>query len=192
MNRKRTLVIISTVSAMGALAALAKTAQFANFSLFPSQSQPVAPISIEIIPTPTFEGCAYMWAYHEAPELSARLEPMILAIHPQASSTASYFGEDCLYSDGHSTFTAMETNFHLQLPVSDLADERALGDWMAQALEVILQIPEAEIRGNYGIAEFSFFREGTQELIVRVPLLTYMTQVRGKTGVELFRFFAAP
>jgi len=191
MNTKRAIVIVSTVSAVGVLAALAKTAQVAIFP-FPSVERPGVPNSADITLTPTVEGCAYMWAYHEAPELSARLEPLIIAIHPEASSSANYFGEDCFYADGRATFTAMETNFQIQLPVTDFSDQQAFGDWMAQVLEAILRIPESEIRGNYGFVEFWFMRDETPEMTVRVPFHTYLTQARGKSGTELFLLFSAP
>ncbi|MBC7875564.1 MAG: hypothetical protein H7Y59_00220 [Anaerolineales bacterium] len=145
-----------------------------------------------LTPSPAYEGCAYMWAYHDSPELTEKVDTAIRAIDPEASATAELFGEDCVYEDGSSTFSTMETDFYVQLPVDDLKDEEAFGNWMAQVLSTIVQIPEDEIQGNYGFVEFSFIKSDIERLIFRAPIATYITEAKEKTGAELFRFFYTP
>ncbi len=143
--------------------------------------------------TPAYEGCAYMWAYHDAPELTQKIDSAIRAIDPAASANVNLFGEDCIFADGHSTFGAMETDFYVHLPVNDLANEEVFGNWMAQVLPLIAQIPREEIQGSYGFVEFWFEKTSTEKVVVRVPIQQYKNEAQGKTGAELFRmFFVTP
>jgi hypothetical protein len=135
--------------------------------------------------------CAYVWAYHDVPELTPKIDTAVLAINPAASARAELYGEDCVYADGHSTFGAMETDFHVRLPADDLTNEEAFGNWMAQVLPLITKIPREEIQGNYGFVEFWFEKNDTEHVIVRVPLQKYVDEAQGKTGKELFHLFSA-
>ena len=139
--------------------------------------------------TPAYEGCAYMWANHDAPELTGKLDAAIRALNPDAGANASLYGEDCVYSDGTSTFGAMETDFYVHIKVDDLTNEKVFGNWMAQALPLITQIPPEEIQGNYGFVEFWFEKSEGEHVIVRVPIQEYMNGTHGITGAALFRMF---
>ena len=139
-------------------------------------------------PVSNSENCAYMWAYHNAPELTEKLKSAFLAIDPAINARAEYFGEDCVYTDGHSTFGVMETDFYTRIPVDDLTNEEALGNWMSQVLTVILQLPREEIQGNYGFVEFTFENTETDRVIVRVPIQLYINS-NGTTGAALFQMF---
>jgi hypothetical protein len=85
----------------------------------------------------------------------------------------------------------METDFHVNLPVDDLANEEALGNAMAQVLPIIVNIPREEIQGKYGFVEFWFEKNETEHVVVRVPIQKYIDEAQGKTGTELFRMFSA-
>jgi hypothetical protein len=143
------------------------------------------------IATPAYEGCGYMWAYHNDPALTEKISQAIRSINPDATARAELFGEDCVYADGSSTFGAMETDFYVQIPVDNLMDEEAFGNWMAQVMSFVIQIPESEVDGNYGFVEFSFIKSETERIVVRVPIGTYITEPE-KSGAELFRFFHIP
>jgi hypothetical protein len=134
--------------------------------------------------------CAYVWASHDAHELTKKLDDVVKSINPAASARAELYGEDCVYSDGHSTFGVMETDFHVRLPTEDLINEETLGNWMAQVLPTIVKIPREEIQGNYGFVEFWFEKNDAEHVIVRVPLQKYIDGAQGKTGKELFRMFS--
>jgi hypothetical protein len=138
---------------------------------------------------PVDEPCAYIWAHHDAPELTKKIDTAVRALNPVASANADLFGEDCVYADGRSTFGAMETDFYIHLPADDLTDEEAFGNWMAQVLQMIVQTPREQIQGNYGLVEFWFEKNDVEQLVVRVPIQEYIDGAQGKTGAELFRLF---
>jgi hypothetical protein len=140
--------------------------------------------------TPAYEGCAYTWAYHDAPELTDKVNAMVQGLNPKASARASLYGEDCIYADGHMTFGAMETDFYARLPVEDLTNEAELGDWMAQVLPFFAQIPREEIQGNYGFVEFWFEKNETERIVLRVPMQKYKDEAQGKSGAELYKMLA--
>lgn len=138
---------------------------------------------------PTFEGCAFVWAYREAPQLTEEINQAVGKLNPQASANASLFGEDCIYQDGRSTFSVMETDFYVRLPVEDLGAEDEFGDWMSAVLQAVAQFPREEIQGNYGFVEFWFIKDRVDQVIVKVPLGQYFTDAQGLSGVELFQMF---
>jgi hypothetical protein len=184
MNRRRNLIIGIILTATAGFVALQNGVPPA------SDSVTQTPVITDTATSASFEGpCAYVWAYHDAPELTQKIDAAVRAIDPVASANANLYGEDCVYTDGRSTFGAMETDFYAHLPTDDLANEEALGNWMTQVLQVIVQIPREEIQGNYGFVEFWFEKNDTDKLIVRVPIQKYIDEAQGKTSVELFRMF---
>ena len=142
--------------------------------------------------TPTYEGCAFIWANHDSPELTDKLNLAIREMESKADANASLFGEDCVYADGHATFSTMETDFYVRLPVDELNNEEALGNWMARVLTMIVAIPREEIPGNYGFVEFWFIKGDVDKLIVRVPIQEYLNEAQGITGTTLIRMFLEP
>ena len=122
--------------------------------------------------------------------MTEKLDTAVKALNPDASGRAQLFGEDCVYADGHSTFGAMETDFYVRSPADDLSNEEAFGNWMAQVMPIIVEIPREEIQGNYGFVEFWFEKNEAEHVIVRVPIQQYINDVQGKTGAELFRIFS--
>ena len=133
--------------------------------------------------------CAYMWATHNADELSAKIDEEIRIIDPAASGNASYYGEDCVYADGHSTFSAMETDFYVRIPVDNLTNEEAFGDWISQVMKIVIAFPREQIQGKYGFVEFWFEKSEGEHVIVRVPIQKYIDGTHGITGAALFRMF---
>lgn len=162
-------------------------------SLFNPAPQPIIE-DATATDTPVSDGssivpCAYTWAYHGAEELSSLLDTYVKALDPTASAHVSFFGEDCVYADGHSTFSTLETDFYIRIPVNDLTNEEALGNWMAQILQFTAQIPQEQIQGNYGFVEFWFEKSDNEQIIVRVPIQQYKEEAQDKNGAELFHFF---
>lgn len=145
-----------------------------------------------ISPASASKDCAYTWAYHDAPELTDKVNAIILKLDPKADVHATLYGEDCVYADGHADFGVMETDFYVKLPVDDLTNEEFLGNWMAQVLPLILKIPRAEIKGNYGFVEFWFEKSETDHVVLRIPIQMYLDQAQGKSGAELYRMFNHP
>ncbi len=193
MKHKRNVAIAVVLSAAAGFLAL----QNVSAPTPEAQPAPQTPATVETIvaePPATEKSvpaqCAYTWAYHDAPELTQRLDAAVKALNPDASGRAQFFGEDCVYADGHSTFGAMETDFYVRAPVDDLTDEEAFGNWMAQVMPMVVEIPREEIQGNYGFVEFWFEKNEAEHVIVRVPIQRYVNDAQGKTGAELFRIFS--
>ncbi|MBI5354130.1 MAG: hypothetical protein HZB50_15920 [Chloroflexi bacterium] len=186
MKKSVPYIILATLVGAGVLAE----------SLFNTPSQVTPPVTDTPTATATatavtssYEPCGYMWAYHNADELSAMMDEEIRTLDPSASGNASFYGEDCVYADGHSTFSAMETDFYVHIPVTDLTDEESMGNWLSQVLQIVLQFPREMIQGNYGFVEFWFEKSDTEHVIVRVPIQQYMDGTHGITGAALFRMF---
>ncbi|MCE9647713.1 MAG: hypothetical protein K8S20_17095 [Chloroflexi bacterium] len=191
MKRNRNLIIGVILTAAAIFVALQNANDSTvdgNPGLRASTITPAFPITS----TPTYENCGYMWAYHDYPELTEKVNLGVHDLNPDASVHAELFGEDCVYADGRSTFGAMETDFYLELPVESLSDEETLGKWVEQFMLVITQIPEDEIQGNYGFVEFSFIKNVTERITVRVSIQKYIQEANGRSGAELFRFFYTP
>ena len=137
--------------------------------------------------------CGYQWASHDAPELTKSFDADVKALNPEASARAEYFGEDCVYTDGTSTFGAMETDFYVRLPVEDLSKEEEFGNWISQVMEYVTQIPREDLQGpNYGFVEFWFEKSEAEHIAFRVPIQQYLDEAQSLTGVELFRKFNTP
>jgi hypothetical protein len=193
MKRKRNVVIAIALSAAAGFLALQNVSA-------PAPDETTQKPGVETIVTeppvteaPVTEQCAYTWAYHDAPELTEKLDTAVKAINPAANARAQLFGEDCVYADGHSTFGAMETDFYVRSPADDLINEEAFGNWMAQVMPIVTEIPREELEGNYGFVEFSFEKTEAEHVIVRVPIQKYVKEAQGKTGAELFLiFYVAP
>lgn len=149
-------------------------------------SAPVATETPAEAPTQAYEGCAYVWASQAAPDLSETFSALVKELDSRAQARASFFGEDCVYADGRREFHAMETDFYVRLPVADLTDEEAMGNWMARVLPVVLSLPQ----DNNGFVEFWFEKSETENAVARVPLQTYKAEAQGKSGAELYALFA--
>jgi hypothetical protein len=184
MKRNRKLIIGVILTATAGYFALQNG--FAPTSVSATQTPSITDTATSV---PVDEPCAYVWAYHDAPELTPKIDATVRAINSDASAWAELYGEDCVYADGHSTFGAMETDFHVRLPADDLTNEESFGNWMAQVLPIIAKIPRGEIQGHPGFVEFRFEKNDGEHLIVRVPLQKYIDEAQGKTGTELFRMF---
>lgn len=143
-------------------------------------------------PIPQIRPCAFVWATHDAPELTESFDAAVKALDPQASGRVDFFGEDCVHEDGTSTFGAMETDFHVRLPVDDLGREEEFGNWVAQVMAVVTGIPRDEISGNYGFVEFWFEKNEADHIVFRVPIPQYMEEGQALSGAELFRKYYTP
>ena len=140
--------------------------------------------------TPTFEPCGYIWAYQDVPELAIKIENTVLTLDPNARVRVQAFGENCVYSDGSATFGAMETDVYIHIPVEDLTNEEAFGNWMAQVLPLIIQVSEDEFPGGYGFVEFWFEKNNGESVVVQVQIPEYFeAEAQTKSGAELFHLF---
>ncbi len=140
--------------------------------------------------TPTSESCAYVWASQELPDLSKKVYDALQAVDTNLTGNAYAYGENCVYADGHGTFAAMETDFRVKVSVTDLKDEKALGDWLSRAMGAITKLPSDEVPGPQpGRVEFDFSKSETENLFLNVPIAKYQKMAPGISGAELFRNF---
>jgi hypothetical protein len=143
-----------------------------------------------VITTPAYEGCAFMWASHDLPDLSQKVGSAFKVIDPNLTGSAYAYGEDCVYADGHSTFSTMETDFRVKVSVNDLQDEKSLGDWIFNVMVVITKLPAGEIPGPQpGRVEFQFSKSESETLNLSVSIAKFKSQAAGLTGAELFKLF---
>jgi hypothetical protein len=144
-------------------------------------------------PTPSTsqQECGYQWAYSDLPELTKQFDQAIKALNPESTSHATAFGENCVASDGQVIkFLAMETDFYVALPVIDLTDYEAFGNWITQVMQVVNNFPPDMLAGpNPGFVEFRFEKSTAESIGVRVPIRQYNETANNKTGEELFRLF---
>jgi len=139
---------------------------------------------------PTSESCAYVWASQELPDLSQKVYDALQAVDTNLTGNAYAYGENCVDAGGHGTFTAMETDFRVKVSVSDLKDEKALGDWIASAMGAITKLPADEVPGPQpGRVEFAFTKSETETLFLNVSIAKYQKLAPGISGAELFQNF---
>ena len=104
--------------------------------------------------------CAYTWATQSLPEVTRQVQAALEAAGlSQATGRAEAFGENCIETSGAvRSFGTMETDFRIQLPVTDLADRQALGDLLEKVMVVLDQFPPGKVPGpqtGYIGVEFS-------------------------------------
>ncbi len=85
--------------------------------------------------------CAYVWAQQDLPEIGQRFNADLQKLIPEATGGAYAFGEDCVHEDGSRTFGAMETDFTIDIPVSDLTDDAALGAYLEKLIPFLSAYP---------------------------------------------------
>ena len=142
----------------------------------------------------TSDTCGFSWAHPVLEDLTASFDTAIKNLNPQASAFASAFGEDCIYQDGRKVFFAIETDFYIDLPVTDLANFESFGNWISQTMPIVTAMPSDMIEGpQVGFVEYKFTKSVTEILRVRIPISEYENKAKGKMGEELFlAFYSAP
>ena len=164
----------------------------------PPTASPVPDVPTEFVPTPlpvtpTYEGCAYTWGSQDLPDLSRKLNASLQEISPDLTGLAYAYGEDCIYGDGHSTFSAMETDFRIGVRIKNIHDENALGDIIYKVMPVILAIPRDELAGpQSGRVDFDFKQPDPAELFVTVPIDKFRAEADDLRGAELLHLFYTP
>lgn len=139
--------------------------------------------------------CGYQWAYEDRPKLTTPFDLAVKKMIPNSTSRATAFGENCINSYGQVVyFLAMETDFHVTIPIELLDDYETFGNWIAQVMQIVNELPLDLIAGpKPGFVEFGFEKNIAEAIVVRVPIQQYNETANGKTGEELFRlFYTAP
>ena len=148
-------------------------------------------------PTPTIptgeQSCGYQWAQQDLPELSTSLQASIQELPPEAQANAFAFGENCILPDGSiARFLPMETDFNIILTVTDVTDERALGEWIVKVMQVIENIPADQIVGpRPGRVSMTFLAGGNQS-VVNFYIDQYQRLPSGLSSAEIYRSLRTP
>ncbi len=140
---------------------------------------------------PTAEPCGYMWASQNLTDLTLDLQAAITSLHPEAQAFAFAFGEDCIYTDGHRIFTAMETDFNVTLPVTDLTNENDLGEWIVKAMQVITDLPKEKIVGPRPGRVTIIFTTTAEQKFVQFYIDKYQALPGGMDGWEILQTLQA-
>ncbi|MBI4761363.1 MAG: hypothetical protein ACOYYF_03360 [Chloroflexota bacterium] len=186
MKTKLTLLFLTLI--LGACSQAVSTPQ-------PLSAHP----STETAPPPSQDTastqCAYQWAYHELPDLTAQFNGMIQPIIPNSISRATTYGENCVAADGQVIFfSPMETDFYITVTVETLDDYETFGNWLYDVMLIVDGIPPEDLAApQAGFVEFRFEKSPVENITFRVPMQGYFETAGEKTGEELFRlFYPAP
>jgi len=133
------------------------------------------------------QDCGYQWAQQALPELSTQFQESIRALQPEAQATAFGFGENCVHTDGTSTFLPMETDFNVTLPVGDLSDDAALGEWIVKVMQVIQNIPPEQIIGPGPGRVSIFFESNGQRQGITFYINQYQALATGLSPAEIYQ-----
>ena len=136
---------------------------------------------------PTAEPCGYMWASQNLTDLTLDFQDAIKSVQPEAQAYAFAFGEDCVYTDGRRTFTAMETDFNVSLPVTNLTDENALGEWIVKTMQVIEGLPTEKIVGPRPGRVTMIFTAGTEQKFFNFYIDKYQSLPKDMAGWEVYQ-----
>lgn len=159
------------------------------------------PVPTEFVPTaipltPTFAGCAYVWGSQDMAELSSLLNAKLRNLGKNtaglayASGLAYAYGENCVYADGHQTFSAQETDFRIGVQVTTVRDEGTLGEWMYKVMRIIVALPQEQLQGpQAGRVDFDFKDPESGDVFVTVAIDRYLREAGNLHGIPLFRLF---
>ena len=136
--------------------------------------------------------CGYKWAYQDLPELSAEFLEAIQGLQPDAQANAFAFGEDCIHADGSKNFLAMETDFNIKLPVTDLTDEDAFGGWIVKVMQIILNIPKEKIVGPRPGRVSIVFQSGDQNQGINFYIDQYQSLPTRLSNAEIYQALKRP
>jgi len=161
-----------------------------------TQTPPTLPATLAptITPTPSsgYGNCGYQWAQQDLPELSADFQQAIQGLQSSAQASAYIFGEDCIYADGHKTFSAKETDFNVALQVSDLSNETELGEWIVKIMRVILNIPKEKIVGPQSGVVFINFQSGNEQKNMNFYIDQYQALPSSLSDAEIYQALQTP
>jgi hypothetical protein len=194
MNRAHLALLALVALGLAAGACSGATGALPAVPLLPSTVTPSPEfVPTVVTPTPTFAGCGYVWATQNLPELSRKFNESLQTLSQRLSGLAYAFGENCVYADGHQTFSAMETDFRVGVQVNNIKNENELGDWIANVMHVVEALPAADLRGPQpGRVEFDFVQTDPNTLHLVVPIEKYRREGARLSGASLFRLFYHP
>jgi len=132
--------------------------------------------------------CGYAWAQQDLPEIGQRFNADLQTLIPEATGSAYAFGEDCVREDGSRTFGAMETDFTVDIPVSDLTDDAALGVYLERLIPFLSAYPTDGLPARLNRIDVRFTISEQEFRYVRFELsVGVAVYEQGLRGAELLR-----
>jgi hypothetical protein len=124
------------------------------------------------------------------PELTGTIQEEFALLDGGIRVSAYAFGEECRRDDGTVNFLPMETDFRVRIPVTTLADEAALGDWISRSMSVVESFPASDLPGaRPGRIEFEFYVDESTGLRLVVEILRYRNEAGDLDSASIFRLF---
>lgn len=185
MKRPRLAILLLISTALGSCAPV----QAATATPLPATPTPPPAASVVGVPSGV-AACYYVWTSQELPALSQIVQSGIQQVAAGATGSAYAYGEDCVSADGAHTFTPMETDFRVSLPVADLTDEPQLGDLIAASMRVIDEVPTYQLVGpRPGRVDFEFHTTSGASLRFPIDINRFRREATSLSGARLFRLF---
>lgn len=108
--------------------------------------------------------CAYVWDTMPLPEESAEIQVAFQRNGlGRAEVWATAYGERCVNVETKTTvggFLIVQTDFHVRMPILDIADEDAMGRLVADMTRTVLSLPEGTFPGRQmGFMSIAFIQE---------------------------------
>ena len=93
--------------------------------------------------------CAFTWATNPLPDVTSQVQTTLESAGLNAVTVrAEAYGENCTSGDGKVlSFGAMETDFHISLPVASLTEDATLGGLLEKVLVVLDQFKPGQVPG---------------------------------------------
>ncbi len=133
------------------------------------------------------EPCAFVPAYQDLPDVSAKVDGAVKALQPEASGRARAYGENCVHADGRADFRAMETDFYVTISVTNPKDNNELGTWIIKAMKALASFSPGAIPGPQpGFVEFTFESKDDQK-ILRVSIRKYEQLPSNLSGADVIK-----
>jgi hypothetical protein len=156
-------------------------------SLSPQASSTTPEIS-STAPLP--DSCAFVWSNRSLPELSTEVNQAFrkhgLA---EVEVEASAYGEDCLDPATNEVvrFTAIQTDFFLNVAVESIENHQVLGDWIEKSILVLNEFPPGKAPGpNLGMIGL-IFTSSSDSVNLSFPISKCKNLLaEGLKGGELF------
>lgn len=192
------LVVIS----LAPLLALTGCTALANALQTPAAPPTTIPTLVYVTVTPNATStplsssvCAYVLVSKDAPDAAT----LVSQVYRTAGFTdvdvrAAATGENCIDTNTNSivSFSAMQTDIYLTIPVQDTADTQALGSWISRLVPVINQVPANQLPGpNPGDIGMQF-KSASGEVNLWFPRKTAQQLIqKGVSGSALYEALAA-
>lgn len=152
------------------------------------QSPTSVPVATTVAPSNP-QDCAYQWAYQDLPELANDFLKSIRELQPEAQANAFIFGENCIRTDGSSTFLPMETDFNVTFQVSDLSNDSDLGEWIIKVMQIIETIPSDRIVGPRPGRVSIIFQSSGKQIGINFYIDQYRSLPSGLSSAEIYQTF---